>query len=74
MATKFEDDEYIAEHGAHSWEVDALPPNVLTKIIRGHIEGLLDRDLMDAVIAEEDADKEGLRKAVASIMKRKGAD
>jgi hypothetical protein len=62
---------YIAEHGNHSWEVDALPPNVLTRIIESKLDELVDMDLMDEVKAQEQKDKELLKKAVASIMKKR---
>ena len=56
---------YIRLHGDESWEVDALHPAVLTKIIRENVEALLDRDAMDAVVAREQIDVRHLRKAVA---------
>lgn len=62
---------YVAQHGAESWEVDALPPEVLQGIIRGAFEGLIDQDLLDAVLAEEERDKAELRKAVKSIMEKR---
>lgn len=68
--------EYIDEHGAHSWEVDALPPNVLARLIRTELEALVDKELMDAVIAKEETDKDYLLQAVKTYKKRqvKGAD
>lgn len=38
---------YIDEFGGESWELDALDPDVLTALIRQHIEALLDRQLFD---------------------------
>lgn len=35
---------YIAEHGDESWELDALEPRVLTKLIQGEIDKLKDED------------------------------
>lgn len=63
-------EEYIKLHGHSSWEVDALPPTVLTKIIRNEIEGLVDMELMNEVIEEEERDKETLKKAVESLRKK----
>lgn len=63
--------EYIKKHGASSWEVDALPPNVLAQIIRNALDALVDATEMDKVKAQEALDKEQLTKAVASIMKKK---
>ncbi|OPZ03990.1 MAG: hypothetical protein BWZ09_02101 [Alphaproteobacteria bacterium ADurb.BinA305] len=60
---------YIEKHGEHSWEVDALPPNVLAKIIRSALAELVDDEAMGAVKAQEQRDKERLRAAVAEIMR-----
>lgn len=63
---------YRAEHGDSSWEVDALPPEVLSQIITDAFEELIDREKMDAVIAREERDKKELGAAVAKIMKKSG--
>ena len=57
-------DGYIAKHGDSSWEVDALPPEVLAKIIKKNIRKVLDQELMDEVIAREEVDKDKLRNLV----------
>lgn len=62
---------YIREHGDHSWEVDALPPNVLSALIKKEIEALLDKSMMEDVKEEEEQDKEELRAAVAELMRNK---
>jgi hypothetical protein len=53
--------DYVNQHGDSSWEVDALPPDALTGIIRQAFEEVLDRDKMEAVIRQEEGDKERLR-------------
>jgi len=58
---------YVAQHGAQSWEVDALPPQVLAGIIRDAFEEVLDRGRMDAVIALEVEQKAKLKKAARNI-------
>ena len=58
---------YEAEHGNQSWEVDALPPNVLQQIIRTAFDGVVDRGLMDDVIAKENEAKVKLRKSLKKI-------
>ena len=58
---------YAAEHGDESWEVDALPPDVLVQIIRRAIDGVLDREMMDAVIAREEDGKRRLRRAAGDL-------
>lgn len=56
---------------ASSWEVDALPPNVLERLIRQAILSHLDEDMRAEVIAREERDKKMLLKAVAEIQKKK---
>jgi hypothetical protein len=58
---------YIREHGASSWEVDALPPNVLRELITDAFDGILDREMMQEVIDREELGKEKLRKAAKRI-------
>ena len=55
---------FIEKFGSSSWEVDALPPDVLQKIIRHAFKEVIDRYLMDRVIAKEEKDKNLLRKAL----------
>lgn len=62
---------YVDQHGAESWEVDALPPNVLEELIRDAIEALFDADLMEEIKAREEKDKDALLKAARDIMKRR---
>lgn len=61
---------YVDEHGSSSWEVDALPPDVLERIIRERIDEALDRDKMDEVIERENTDKAALERAAKRINKR----
>ncbi len=58
---------YIEKHGDSSWEVDALPPEVLTEIITKKLEALVDRETMDEIIAQEELDKDKLRRAVRNL-------
>lgn len=62
---------YRAKFGDMSWEVDALPPNVLAQLIRKAFRAVIDVAKMDAVKAREETDKELLRKAVSGIMKKR---
>jgi hypothetical protein len=64
-------EKYVAEHGDESWEVDALPPEVLNGIIRTAFTEVLDDELMDEVKADEEKDKVLIREAVARLRKRK---
>jgi hypothetical protein len=55
---------YVREHGGQSWEVDALPPNILAQIIRRAFRGLITRPLLQSILEQEIVDKETL---VASL-------
>lgn len=59
--------KYVALHGAQSWEVDALDPETLVDIIKGHLDDLLDRDLMQEVIDREDEQRDALKKQLAKL-------
>lgn len=58
---------YIERFGDRSWEVDALPPDVLTRLIRHAFEAAIDVSAMDAVKAQEKRDKDRLRKALKNL-------
>src|SRR5574341_258871 len=57
--------DYIAKFGGKSWEVDALPPPVLTQLIRKAFLKHIDKPKLDAVKKQEELDKKRLREAVA---------
>lgn len=59
---------YIERHGASSWEVDALPPEILQRIIRHAFHGLIDAEKMQAQVAREETDKAALREAVKNLL------
>jgi hypothetical protein len=44
---------YVRQYGASSWELDALPPDVLDALIEHHIAGIVDAELYDARRGEE---------------------
>lgn len=52
---------YIEKFGDSSWEVDALPPDVLAQLIRDAFESCIDADALDAIKEQEEEDKEWLR-------------
>ena len=54
--------DYIAKFGNTSWEVDALNPDVLHKIIRKAIEELIDLNKFEAKLEQEKEDKKKLEK------------
>lgn len=65
---------YVDQHGAESWEVDALPPNVLEELIRDALDQHVDSDLMDEIKGQEEKDKKELLKAVKTIMTRRNRE
>ncbi len=58
--------DFIAKHGATSWEVDALPPNVLNKLLEDSIKEKIDIELYQGICDRESNDKKKLK----SLMKQ----
>ncbi len=52
---------YIREFGDKSWELDALPPEVLEKIVKRAVLAQLDSDIFDEMLGQESDDIENLR-------------
>lgn len=51
---------YIRQHGDESWELDAIEPRALAKLVRRAVEALLDEDLWEQACEDERAMKEEL--------------
>jgi len=60
---------YIDQFGDESWELDALPPRVLNRLLEDAILERLDEEEMNKVKAQEQSDKERLRAALATLKK-----
>lgn len=60
--------KYIAEHGDSSWEVDALPPNILGKLIDSAVRSLVDPTALARVVAEETKARKKLTKALENVV------
>jgi hypothetical protein len=58
---------YIARHGASSWEVDALPPEVLAELIRSVMLQYVDLKKMQKIKRKEEDDKTTLRSFVGEL-------
>lgn len=58
---------YIDKHGAESWEVDALPPEVLRQLVEEAILEHLDAGKMNAVKVQEEMDKGKLKSFVKGL-------
>lgn len=61
---------YIAKHGHHSWEVDALNPSILQKLIRDALEEVIDVEAMDKIKEQEIRDKALLKEALHKLRSR----
>jgi hypothetical protein len=53
---------YIAEFGTSSWELDAMPPDVLSTLITEAVLSYRDDDLWEDALIEEDLAREQLQK------------
>jgi len=62
---------YIAEHGDSSWEVDALEPAILQRLIRDAIAEFLDEEKMAAIKKREELDKAELLVAVKKLTEKR---
>lgn len=58
---------YIEKYGHECWEVDALDPRTLTRIITDVFDEIIDHEMMDEVIEREDDGKRRLREAAREI-------
>jgi hypothetical protein len=63
-------DAYVAEHGSSSWEVDALPPEVLTQIITDAFEEIIDQSMVDEIMEREEKHKAELKTTVEKLVKK----
>lgn len=62
---------YLERHGEQSWEVDALPPNVLETLIRDEIRKHVRAEAMRRVLREEKRDKSNFADALDEATKGK---
>lgn len=53
---------YIADYGTKSWELDALQPSVIERLVRDEIEGMVDFDVWRETEQEELEGREALAK------------
>lgn len=59
--------KYIAEHGKQSWEVDAIPPDLLHEMVDQELRAHIDWERWEPVLAEEERLKKRLVAAVGKI-------
>lgn len=55
---------YIDKYGKFSWEVDALPPDILQRLVKEQIKQFVNIDLMNKIMDKETRDKNKLRRWV----------
>ena len=51
---------YVGKYGTESWELDALEPSYLDRLITEKVRSLRDQDAWDAAVAQEDEQRERL--------------
>ncbi len=61
--------KYIERYGKTSWEVDALTPTVLNGIIQKKIETMIDHSKYRAILVQENADIEKMKRFANSVEK-----
>lgn len=66
--------EYIALYGHDSWELDALEPTVIARLIREAIEERLDRRAWDASVVAEDESRGVLAELIAGLPEYEGIE
>lgn len=54
--------EYVNKHGDESWELDALPPNVLVSLVRSELNKLIDMERYKEIIEQENQDKAKMKR------------
>ena len=58
---------YEELHGKKSWELDALKPNVLHRLLRKEIENYIDMDIYNKIVKQEQREKKKLIKLAEDI-------
>ena len=53
--------DYIRRFGSESWELDALEPAILSRLVRDNVAELVDSEQWDTDIAQEETVKDGLQ-------------
>lgn len=58
---------YVDTHGESSWELDALTPDVLNKLLHKEIKQIIDMKKYNAIIKEEEEEVEALKEATEKL-------
>lgn len=59
--------EYIKRYGDDAWELDALEPSVISRLIQSKINELRDPDLWDEAVAHQNEGKERLEEIASQL-------
>lgn len=59
--------KFIAEHGATSWEVDALRPEILNSLLDRAIGSYINKSMYREIVYREKADKEKLQEIIDKL-------
>lgn len=59
--------DFMLKHGNTSWEVDALRPDVLNRLLEDAVLGYIDKSMYDRIVKEEEKDKDRLRSLKAYL-------
>jgi hypothetical protein len=60
-------ESYIKLYGEESWELDALEPKILNKLIEKHVKSLRDDKLWAQMVEKEDEGKQALQDAIDAM-------
>ncbi len=53
--------DYIKRYGMNSWELDALEPRLIDRLIRGVVDEYIDHEIMSAVKARQESERRQLQ-------------
>ncbi|MFA6571707.1 MAG: hypothetical protein WCT77_10805, partial [Bacteroidota bacterium] len=59
--------EYIKNHGNISWEVDALKPQIMERIVTSNIENIIDLYSFEEIMKQENSDKLKIRSIIDNL-------
>jgi len=62
--------KYIAEHGESSWELDAIPPRDLNRIVQRALDDVTDAELLSAAVAREQTERELVQTLLTRLRRR----
>ncbi len=58
---------YVKEHGIQSWELDALPPNILHDLVESEIGKLLDMKKFSYILEKEELEKTKIEELITNF-------